>query len=166
MIVNMHSFTGAQPRASPCRSGLLVAQSWTCSMVYTHTGRDQKLRLRISRCPLLRKSRSVANIAPWSTLANTYRHHCPAVPLCYILLVVVSPLGHAASNCHYPNGGLANIYNGYPCDANATVSVCCGANAACLSSGNNLVDGDELVRGACTDQTWLSPSCQGWCKSK
>lgn len=79
-----------------------------------------------------------------------------------LLSALLFPSAAAQAPCYFPGGTIAK--NAHPCNTSAAVSVCCGPNAVCLSNGLCLQNGSNYWRGACTDQTWLSQECPGWCK--
>lgn len=58
----------------------------------------------------------------------------------------------------------------FPCFLGQSVSACCGTDSICLDNGLckpvDSVGVSELIRGSCTDETWLSPSCPNYCVGK
>lgn len=74
------------------------------------------------------------------------------------------------SHCYYPNGQINST--DIPCDPNASVSMCCGDPALCLSNGlcratnNPPMDKNiSYARGTCTDNQWGSSICPQHCLS-
>lgn len=74
-----------------------------------------------------------------------------------LLLHALATIVSASTSCYFPDGETAT--GNYACNPSAETSVCCGTNSACLSNGLCLANGVELIRGACTDQSWLSDAC-------
>lgn len=65
-----------------------------------------------------------------------------------------------AQSCYYPDGSASNDV---PCSISGE-SACCGSDFFCLDNG--LCYGRGLVsRGSCTDKTWGSEACAGYCKT-
>lgn len=76
----------------------------------------------------------------------------------------------SSSPCYYPNGQKNNI--DVPCDPSASVSMCCGDPASCLSNGLcQTIDDQQMngnisyARGTCTDNQWGSSTCPQHCLS-
>ncbi|WPH04567.1 Hypothetical protein R9X50_00745900 [Acrodontium crateriforme] len=68
----------------------------------------------------------------------------------------------AAQSCYYPDG--QSISTDVPCNGTASASACCASNSFCLDNG--LCYGEGVTsRGSCTDKTWASPACAGYCKA-
>lgn len=68
----------------------------------------------------------------------------------------------SAQQCYYPDG--KTLSPDTPCDTSATAAACCPSNAFCLSGGL-CVAGGVISRGSCTDKTWGSAACAGYCKT-
>lgn len=66
-----------------------------------------------------------------------------------------------AQNCYFPNGAVAT--GNFACNPTAKVSVCCGTDSVCLDNKVCLANNQETIRGSCTDQSWASSDCPGWC---
>ena len=76
----------------------------------------------------------------------------------------------SSSPCYYPNGQKNS--NDVPCDPTASVSMCCGNQALCLSNGLCQSINDQqtnanisYARGTCTDNQWGSSICPQHCLS-
>ncbi|KAK3307803.1 uncharacterized protein B0T15DRAFT_85528 [Chaetomium strumarium] len=66
--------------------------------------------------------------------------------------------------CYYPNGNEAGI--DWACDENAENSPCCAGapfGFACLENGLCQGKDGKVIRGSCTDETWMSPECPHFC---
>lgn len=84
-----------------------------------------------------------------------------------LVLVLLSLLRPALATTCYDSTGA--VTDNVPCNPDADVSVCCGANQygiACLD--NKLCQGwdGQVFRGTCTDKTWKSPDCPQFCKGQ
>lgn len=82
----------------------------------------------------------------------------------FLVMLLNAIAAFASSTCYFPNQEEAT--GNYPCDRDTDVSVCCGGGSVCLSNKVCLSGGQETIRGACTDQQWLSPECPGWCTGR
>ena len=66
----------------------------------------------------------------------------------------------SAQQCYFPN---ASPSTDIPCGSSGASS-CCGSSEFCMDNG--LCFGGGLVsRGSCTDKTWNSEACAGYCKT-
>lgn len=74
-----------------------------------------------------------------------------------------------ATLCYNPDG---SVSNDVPCNSTASVSVCCTqgfictANMLCQPQGwydNTTGNPLQLIRGTCTDKSWSSNKCPGYC---
>jgi len=79
-----------------------------------------------------------------------------------ILLIFLSAQQGRAQSCYYPDG--ETLSEDVVCDATGADSACCPSNSFCLAGGL-CVAGGVVSRGSCTDQTWGSPACAGYCKT-
>ncbi|KAK3115569.1 hypothetical protein LTR53_004929 [Teratosphaeriaceae sp. CCFEE 6253] len=70
-----------------------------------------------------------------------------------------------SQTCYLPDGNTI-ASNDTPCGgSNATAAACCPADSFCLDNG--LCYGEGLVsRASCTDATWDSPACAGYCRTE
>lgn len=66
-----------------------------------------------------------------------------------------------AASCWYPDG--KTVSSDIPCSANSESSACCSSQSFCIAGGYCLT-GAMVTRGSCTDKTWGSPECAGFCK--
>lgn len=67
----------------------------------------------------------------------------------------------SAQKCFYPDGTLSS--SDTPCSTEGHSS-CCNADSYCMDNG--LCFGGGIVsRGSCTDETWGSDACAGFCKT-
>lgn len=68
--------------------------------------------------------------------------------------------------CYYPNGVKAT--DDFPCFLDQDQSTCCGSGSICEASGLCKVGGSigvsNLIRGSCTDKTWVSSACSSFCE--
>ncbi|EMF09287.1 uncharacterized protein SEPMUDRAFT_151370 [Sphaerulina musiva SO2202] len=64
--------------------------------------------------------------------------------------------------CYFP-GGTESDHT--PCASNGSPSACCASSAFCLENGLCLEQG-ILTRGSCTDKTWESEACAGYCRQE
>jgi len=84
------------------------------------------------------------------------------------LVVHLAILPSCLAKCYYPNGKEAT--SDFPCDPDAEHSVCCSGDAgfasACLSNKLCQSTSGRIIRGACTDPTWMSPECPRYCLSR
>jgi hypothetical protein len=69
------------------------------------------------------------------------------------------------SPCYSPDGVIAS--GNYPCFLDQNQSACCGGGSICEASGLCRVVGSvgvsDLIRGTCTDSTWVSSECPLYC---
>ncbi|KAK4494146.1 hypothetical protein PRZ48_014444 [Zasmidium cellare] len=66
----------------------------------------------------------------------------------------------SAQQCYYPDGSPSTDT---PCSTNGD-SACCSSSSFCMDNG--LCFGGGIVsRGSCTDKTWGSEACTGYCKT-
>ncbi|EME40690.1 hypothetical protein DOTSEDRAFT_65358 [Dothistroma septosporum NZE10] len=66
-----------------------------------------------------------------------------------------------AQQCYFPDGTPSTDI---PCGSSGQSSSCCGSDEFCMDNG--LCFGGGLVsRGSCTDRTWASQACSGYCKT-
>ncbi|KAK4234053.1 transcription initiation factor IID, 18kD subunit-domain-containing protein [Achaetomium macrosporum] len=80
------------------------------------------------------------------------------------LLVHLGLLQTCFGKCYYPNGNEATI--DWPCDENAENSACCAGapfGFACLENGLCQGKDGKVIRGSCTDESWMSPDCPHFC---
>src|SRR6266536_4153354 len=91
-----------------------------------------------------------------------------------LVAFLVSISTPVSATCYWPNSTLyANnpdsstvSADDHPCNPNADASVCCGTGWTCLSDGVckiHLKEADYYYRGTCTDYTWKSKECPGFC---
>lgn len=67
----------------------------------------------------------------------------------------------AAQNCYYPNGDLSTT--DAPCSSEEGAA-CCPLNWQCLDNGLCYLDNQKFFgRYTCTDQSWQSSKCPGYC---
>ena len=87
------------------------------------------------------------------------------------LLLLVAPR-LASATCYWQNSTLApdDPYSIAPddtaCFPDQDNSPCCGTGWTCLSDGVCYIEidgGEYYYRGTCTDRTWDSQQCPGWC---
>nr|POE72356.1 hypothetical protein CFP56_12229 [Quercus suber] len=65
--------------------------------------------------------------------------------------------------CYYPDG--ITVSTDEVCNSTATASSCCPSSSFCLDNG--LCFGEGVVsRGSCSDPTWASDTCAGYCKNE
>ncbi|KAE8367086.1 hypothetical protein BDV27DRAFT_124449 [Aspergillus caelatus] len=69
----------------------------------------------------------------------------------------------SATTCYLPNGEVAP--SDQPCFPQNPVSSCCGGSTYVCSTNNMCAhySGEYFVIGSCTDKTWNSPACPGYC---
>ncbi|KAB8077472.1 hypothetical protein BDV29DRAFT_168224 [Aspergillus leporis] len=69
----------------------------------------------------------------------------------------------SATTCYLPSGEVAP--NDQPCFPQNPVSSCCGGSTYVCSKNNMCAhySGQYFVIGSCTDKTWNSPACPGYC---
>lgn len=80
-------------------------------------------------------------------------------------ILAVTPLiaFATAQTCYFPDG--QTVSTDVPCNTTATASSCCPSDSFCMDNG--LCFGSGIVsRGSCTDQSWESEECSGYCKSE
>lgn len=63
--------------------------------------------------------------------------------------------------CYFPNQEIA--IDNYACVLSSSNSACCGIGNVCLDNGLCAPGNGEIIRGACTDQTWRSAACPQYC---
>ena len=72
----------------------------------------------------------------------------------------------APATCYFPSGDAAP--GNVPCNNGTEFSSCCSSASSCLANGLCLVNTDEdtveFGRGGCTDKSWNSASCFGYCR--
>ena len=86
----------------------------------------------------------------------------------FLLLGALAALQTCSAKCYYPDGTQAADF---PCDPDAENSMCCGdgrpvkdfVGFACLSNKMCQSSSGRIIRGSCTDPTWKSPECVGYC---
>lgn len=67
----------------------------------------------------------------------------------------------AAQNCYYPNGDLSTT--DAPCSS-AEGAACCPLDWQCLDNGLCYLDNQKYFgRYTCTDKSWQSSACPGFC---
>ncbi|KKZ65701.1 hypothetical protein EMCG_01263 [[Emmonsia] crescens] len=79
------------------------------------------------------------------------------------LLLLSTPSYAAVRTCYLPNGKIAE--NDAPCFPQNPESACCGGSTYVCSTNNMCAhyDGSYYIIGSCTDPTWNSPGCPGYC---
>jgi hypothetical protein len=84
------------------------------------------------------------------------------------LLTLLFPLVVSSSTtCYRPDGRPAP--EDFPCLPGEGHSFCCGLGYACASNKiclAGLSGGPSFNRGTCTDRSWSSPECPGFCVGK
>ncbi|CAK3931701.1 Hypothetical predicted protein [Lecanosticta acicola] len=86
-------------------------------------------------------------------LTSSVRHALSAATLLTALV--------DAQQCYYPDGAPSEDT---PCSDGEGASSCCGSGSFCMDNG--LCFGGGLVsRGSCTDKSWKSEACTGYCKA-
>jgi hypothetical protein len=83
-----------------------------------------------------------------------------------LLTQLLLGFSRAQKRCYYPNGEWSE--KDFPCDPDAETSVCCWGlpGVACLSNKLCVNPNGSIVRGSCTDQSWLSGDCPQYCQRK
>ncbi|KAE8155136.1 hypothetical protein BDV25DRAFT_135181 [Aspergillus avenaceus] len=80
-------------------------------------------------------------------------------------LLAVGPLSQNAyaATCYLPSGEVAA--DDQPCFPQNPVSSCCGGSTYVCSTNNMCAhySGEYYIIGTCTDKTWNSPACPGYC---
>lgn len=70
----------------------------------------------------------------------------------------------AAQDCYYPNGDLSTT--DAPCSS-AEGAACCPLNWQCLDNGLCYLDNQKYFgRYTCTDKSWQSSACPGYCTNR
>ena len=96
----------------------------------------------------------------------------PSVSTSVLSLVLLLAPQLASATCYWQNSTLApdDPYSIAPddtaCFPDQDNSPCCGTGWTCLSDGVCFIREDETdfyYRGTCTDRTWDSQQCPGWC---
>lgn len=83
-----------------------------------------------------------------------------------IAILSVTPASSAPS-CFLPNGTISK--NDLPCFPQNPESSCCGGSDYVCSTNNMCqyikgpADQQYFVIGSCTDESWNSPACPGYC---
>ncbi|OJD12615.1 hypothetical protein AJ78_06820 [Emergomyces pasteurianus Ep9510] len=79
------------------------------------------------------------------------------------LLLSTPSQAAAGRKCYLPSGELED--NDAPCFPQNPESACCGGSKYVCSTNNMCAhyDGSYYVIGSCTDPTWNSPACPGYC---
>ncbi|KAK5561009.1 hypothetical protein LTR46_001319 [Exophiala xenobiotica] len=96
----------------------------------------------------------------------------PSVSASILSLILLLAPQLASATCYWQNSTLApdDPYSIAPddtaCFPDQDNSPCCGTGWTCLSDGVCFIREDETdfyYRGTCTDRTWDSQQCPGWC---
>jgi hypothetical protein len=107
---------------------------------------------------------------PSSSATISLRPTMRAVISANLLLLLAAPLINAT--CYWQNSTLALdapssiAPDDTACFPDQTNSPCCGTGWTCLSDGVCYIEQDGnpfYYRGTCTDRTWNSQQCPGWC---
>lgn len=81
--------------------------------------------------------------------------------LCRLVVLGMVLTTAMAQSCYSPDGSLSKDV---PCSTGSGESSCCGADEYCMNNG--LCFGAGLFsRGTCTDKTWGSEACAGFCRT-
>lgn len=112
-------------------------------------------------------------------------HLAPSVsllnpPVNYFFLIAAVSLFRSVfsqAQCYFPDGSVELLKTsgspeGYvPCYPSANVSVCCPQGSKCLSNAVCMSEYDSnyeiiggLYRASCTDRSWNSSQCPGFCR--
>ncbi|KAE8352414.1 hypothetical protein BDV28DRAFT_157929 [Aspergillus coremiiformis] len=80
-----------------------------------------------------------------------------------LILVLDNVPGSQAATCYLPSGEVAP--NDQPCFPRNPISSCCGGSTYVCATNNMCAhfSGEYFVVGSCTDRTWNSPACPGYC---
>ena len=109
---------------------------------------------------------------PLADMRSTMLASIPSLVLPLLLFLLPQLV---TATCYWQNSTLApdDPYSIAPddtaCFPDQDNSPCCGTGWTCLSDGVcyiNIDNGDYYYRGTCTDRTWNSQQCPGWCFSQ
>ena len=78
-----------------------------------------------------------------------------------LLPIIFSSVVISAQQCYYPNGDVSKT--DAPCSS-AEGAACCPLNWQCLDNGLCYLDSEKYFgRYTCTDKSWKSSACPGFC---
>jgi hypothetical protein len=114
----------------------------------------------------------VTSLAPVMAPSIPRQHTGPGLFIAFTVLASIAV--NVNATCYWPNATLFTNNpdpdtispDDHPCNPDAEASVCCGTGWTCLSDGVCKIrqDGNDFYyRGTCTDFTWKSQSCPGFC---
>lgn len=100
-------------------------------------------------------------------MTMTVRHISSMRTLTLVFVSLLLPAVSDAVTCYTPDGAVAE--GDQPCFPENPVSSCCGGSTYICATNNMCAynSGDEsgsyYVIGSCTDRSWNSPACPGYC---